>query len=451
MRIPGARCRLTRGALRVHPGGVWATYHRLLETQWLDPAELDRLRLEALRDLLDAARSVPFHRERLHAAGLDPARIEALSELAALPPLERDELQRLGVEGLRRPGSRGMRVETSGSSGRPVEVLRPLSLIAFVKAADLRARDWHGIGPAEHRLHITGSRMGRRRRIVSALENTRLHHVIRPPGSDSTVAGFARSLRRVPPALVTGGVGPLSILAGQLIDAGVSIPARVVWSGAGMLHEPQRQTVERAFGASVYQRYGAWETGLIGQECPEGRSLHLLAENVIVEVVRPDGEPAATGEVGEVLVTTLCNHAMPMIRYRLGDLAALAAEPCSCGRGLPVLRSLVGRTNELLVTGDGAYVTPEDVGNHVMTAVAASVVEFQIEQHADCRVDVKVVQRDDPPPAAFRERIAAALDGMLRAPGTTRVERVDEIPLERSGKLRHIVSHAGPRTPGESA
>jgi len=444
MTISGARCRLTRGALRLHPGGVWAAYRRLLETQWLDPGELDRLRLEALRALLDAAASVPFHRERLRAAGLDPARIDALSELAALPPLERDELQRLGVEGLRRPGSRGMRVETSGSSGRPVEVLRPLSLIAFVKAADLRARDWHGIGPAEPRLHVTGSRMGYRRRVGSAVERTRLHHVIRPRGREGAAAELARSLADLPPALVTGGAGPLSVLAYELAGAGATIPARAVWSGAGMLHEPQRQTVERAFGASVYQRYGAWETGLIAQECPEGRSLHLLAENVIVEVVRPDGEPAATGEVGEVLVTTLCNHAMPMIRYRLGDLAALAAEPCSCGRGLPVLRSLVGRANELLVTGNGAYITPEDVGNHLMTAVAASIVEFQIEQHADLRVDVKVVQRDDPAPAAFREQIAAALDGMLRVPGATRVERVDEIPLERSGKLRHIVSHAPP-------
>jgi phenylacetate-CoA ligase len=291
--------------------------------------------------------------------------------------------------------------------------------------------------------------MGRRRRAVSAVENTRLHHVIRPPGSDGAAAGLARSLAASPPALVTGGAGPLYVLARQLVEAGAAVPARAVWSGAGTLHDLQRQTVERAFAAPVYQRYGAWETGLIAQECPEGRSLHLLAENVIVEVVRPDGGPAAPGETGEVLVTTLCNHAMPMIRYRLGDLAALSAEPCSCGRGLPVLRSLVGRTNELLVTGDGAYVTPEDVGNHLMTAVAASVVEFQIEQHADLRVDVKVVQRDDPPPDPYRERIATALDGMLRVPGATRVERVDEIPLDRSGKLRHIVSHAG-RRPGET-
>ena len=440
----GVRERLTTGHLHCHPGRVWATYQRLRATQWLGPEDIERLQLERLRALLGAAGSIPFHRDRLHAAGLDPARIGTIGELAALPPLERSDVQELGIAGLRRPGGYGRRIETSGSSGRPVEVLRPLSLMALVKAADLRAREWHGIGPGESRLHVTGSHIGRRRHLLYVLENTRVHDVIRPADDVDASVELARSLAASPPALVTGGAPALYVLALHLVEAGASIPARAVWSGAGTLHTFPRETVERAFHTSVYQRYGAWEAGLIAQECPEGRSLHEFAENVIVEVVRQDGEPAAPGEVGEVLVTVLSNHAMPMIRYRLGDLASTSAERCRCGRGLPVLRTLVGRTNELLVSGDGAYIPPEDVGNHVMTAVAASVVEFQLEQHADLHVDVKVVQRDNPPPEPVRKQIAGALDKMLRLRGATRVERVDKIPLHPSGKLRHVVSHAAP-------
>lgn len=437
---PRVREALTRGHLRVHPGGVWETYTSLRGTQWQRREEIEQLRVDRLRSLLAAARGVPFHRERLRAAGFEPDRLRSVADLASLPPLERDDVQRLGIAGLRTPRSRGMRIATSGSSGRPVEVLRPLSLLASVKAADLRAREWHGVGPAELRLHVTGSRMGSRRRLIYAFEHTRLHHVIRTDG-DAAAVRLARTLESSPPALVTGGATPLYVLASHLAESGLSIEPQAVWSGAGHLHAVQRRTVEDALVARVYQRYGGWETGVIAHECPEGR-LHEVAENVIVEIVRPDGSPAAAGEVGEVLVTTLCNHAMPIVRYRLGDLAALSDEVCPCGRGLPVIQSLVGRADDLLVTGDGRYVTPDDIGSHLMTAVAASVVEFQVEQHADLHVDVRVVQRDEPSPEIYRERIAAMLDERLRMPGATRVERVDEIPLSTAGKLRHVISHA---------
>ena len=225
--------------------------------------------------------------------------------------------------------------------------------------------------------------------------------------------------------------------------------ARTVWSGASALLEHQRTAVEAAFGCPAYDRYGAWEVGPIAYQCPEGRTLHQFAENVLVEIVRPDGGPAAPGETGSVLVTLLHNTAMPIIRYRLGDLAAASDGSCRCGRALPVLGELLGRANDLVRRRDGSYLTPDRIGSHVMTAVAESVVEFQVVQGEDLRLHVRVVQRDDPPPEQHRARIAAELDDLLYLPGATTVERVAEIPMTPAGKLRHIVSHAAaPQAPG---
>jgi phenylacetate-CoA ligase len=129
---------------------------------------------------------------------------------------------------------------------------------------------------------------------------------------------------------------------------------------------------------------------------------------------------------------------MPLIRYRIGDLAALSDAPCECGRLLPVLTRLIGRNNELIRTSDGRLLVPEAV-SRVMTGARASVLEYQIIQRTDASLDVRVVQRDGDADG-YRDSIVADLDRLLGAPGLTRIERVDTIGVTPAGKLRHIIS-----------
>lgn len=413
----------------------------LRRSQHWSTEELRSHQAGALRALLEAARSVPFYRKRFTEAGIAPEDVRSVEDLAAIPPLERSELQSEGIAGLRVAGRRGRVIETSGSTGLPVEVLRPLELVRWIEAADLRAREWYGVGLVEPRLHVTSVRMSRRRRAASELANTRLFHLDRPDAARA-VDLLTRELENRPPSLVSGAASALYVLALGLVARGCGVGAKAAWSGANVLFEHQRPAVESAFGCKVYDRYGAWEVGVIAHECPEGRSLHQFAESVIVEIVKQDGSPAAAGEMGEVLVTALHNTAMPIVRYRIGDLARAADGPCSCGVGLPVLGQLVGRANDVVCRSDGTYLTPQTITNTVMTRVRKSVVEFQVEQDEDLRLRVRVVQRDDPPPEPYRARIAATLDELVGLHGATTVERVAEIPLTGEGKLRHVVSRA---------
>jgi phenylacetate-CoA ligase len=136
---------------------------------------------------------------------------------------------------------------------------------------------------------------------------------------------------------------------------------------------------------------------------------------------------------------------MPLLRYRIGDLAEPPPESnCPCGRSLPLLGKLLGRSNDLLRTPSGWFAVPEAVSNQMRQAWE-SVLDFQVVQKEDLTLDVKVVQRDDPLPEPYRERLAAALDDILGMPGATRVERVEEIPLTGAGKLRHVMSLARDR------
>ncbi len=449
--MSGPRELLARAWWRAHPARPARPYAVLCESERRSPDELRALQAGALRELLRAAVAVPFYRERLEVCGLAPDRVRSVEDLAALAPLERRDVQRLGVAGLSVPGARGLRLASSGSTGRPLRLLRSLEMVAWVEASDRRAREWAGIRPGERILEVT--HMHARRTSPARLSQARVHCLAARLANTTTLHGdqltdrdalrrLLDSLERRLPALVRGVSNVLYGAALALAREGRRLEAKACWSGGAHLPEYYRQAIEAAFGAPVYERYASFDTGAIAHHCPEARGFHLAAESVLVEIVVEDGRPAAPGEFGEVLVTTLRNRAMPLIRYRLGDLVEAPRDGvCPCGRGLPLLGRLIGRSNDLLRTAAGSCLAPEAVSEQ-MSRCQESVVEFQVTQREDLSLDVRVVQRDEPPPEPYRLSLAAALDELLGLPGAARVERVDELRLSRAGKLRHIVSHA---------
>jgi phenylacetate-CoA ligase len=132
-------------------------------------------------------------------------------------------------------------------------------------------------------------------------------------------------------------------------------PKSVVSSGA-TLSASMRPAIEAAFAAPIFDRYGSREAYGIAAECEAHQGLHVCPVLQYVEILGPDGSPAPPGELGEVVVTTLTSYAMPLIRYRIGDMSAWAEDTCSCGRAWPLLREVAGRTRDLFVRRDGTRV-----------------------------------------------------------------------------------------------
>ncbi len=180
----------------------------------------------------------------------------------------------------------------------------------------------------------------------------------------------------------------------------------------------------------------------MAHECVEAGSLHVPAEGIVAEIVRGDGSPAAPGEIGDVLITSLHHTGTPLIRYRVGDRAiAPSAEPCACGRGLPVFGRVVGRINDVLRSASGALVTPAQAVEAVGPG-GNSVIDFQVVQRADGECRVLVVQRESPAAAADRERLAETIERLVQSRVRPTVERVDHIPLTPGGKIRTLVTEA---------
>jgi len=422
-----------------HPARPRAQYERLKESQWWPRSRIEELQAGALRRLVAIASAVPWYRERFASAGVRPEDIGAVADVGRLPVLEREDLVRLGIEGLRVPGSWGMRAATSGSTGRRARFLWPLEQMRWLDAGEARARAWLGSDVGTRRLEVRCRPVGRAQELSALLLNTAAFHA--PVVADlAAVRRLVRALERHPPALIWGVSNALYVLAVALLEDGRTVRAGACWSGGNHLHPHYRRAFEQAFECQVYERYATMETGLVAHECVEGGSLHVPAEGIVAEIVRPDGSPAAPGEVGDVLVTSLHNTATPLVRYRVGDRAVAAAgEACRCGRGLPVFGRVVGRSHDVLRTASGTEVTPAEAVAAVLPG-AGTLVDFQVTQRADRRLAVLVVQREGPETAADRERVARVLDRLVRPPEPPTVERVASIPLTPGGKLRTLVS-----------
>lgn len=429
---------LGRALWHAHPARPGPEYAFLRESQWWTQERLAEFQSAAVRQLVTAADRGSFHRERFRAAGVRAESIRTIDDLGRLPILERRDLVRVGVKGLRTPGSWGMRASSSGSLGSPVEILWPLSQMRWLDAGEARARGWLDSQVGEWRLEVRCRPVRRPQEISAALLNTQALHA--PSVADPRVTRrLLQSLEERPPTLIWGVSNALYVVALALLAEGRTVRARACWSGGNHLHPHYRRALEEAFQCRVYERYATIETGLVAHECAEGGSLHVPAEGIVAEIVRPDGSPAAPGEMGDVLVTSLRNRATPLIRYRVGDRAiAPAAAQCSCGRVLPVFGTVAGRATDFLRTRSGDLLSPPQVVEALGPAME-SVVDVQVVQEADDQLRILVVQRDAPEPEDDRSRIADILEQLVGPPRRPRVDRVDAIPLTPGGKVRTLV------------
>jgi len=438
-RSAGWREAAARILWHAHPARPGPLYAELRQSQWWPRERLEAAQAEALRRLVRIASRVPHYGASFAAAGLSPDSVRSLADLGRFPILERDDLRRLGIAGLRVPGSRGVRASTSGSTGQRVSFLWPLEQMRWLDAGEARARAWLGSDVGTRRLEVRCRPVGWPQELSAVLLNTAAFHapVVAEPAA---VRRLVEALAKNPPALVWGVSNALYVLATALLDGGRSIAAGACWSGGNHLHPHYRRAFERAFACEVYERYATMETGLIAHECVEGRSLHVPAEGIVVEVVRPDGSPAAPGETGDVLVTTLHNTATPLLRYRVGDRAvAPDGSPCVCGRGLPKFGRVTGRIGDVLRTAGGELLDPPQVARAAAIG-DDSVVDFQVIQSADLGLRLRVVQRAAPTVEADRQRLATLLEDLVGPPRPIVVERLPSLPLTPGGKVRTVIA-----------
>lgn len=431
---------------------LMAVIYQLEQTQWLSPDELFFHQGRQLRALFGhAAGTVPFYRRRFAEAGIDPAAAVTRDTIARLPVLKRGELQDAGesIETTVLPKSHGKRhdIETSGSTGRAVRMHGTDVTGVFWRACVMREHFWHRRDLAGKLAAIRWARKG------AAMAPDGIRRDSWGPASGSiyptgpaVMLNIASSLQeqvdwllREKPDYLISFPSNLVALAGFCRQRGIAIPnLKQLLTVGETVSDTVRRAARDAWGLPVKDSYSSEEAGYLTIQCPEHEVYHVQSENVLLEVIDDDGRPCGPGEVGRVLITSLHNFATPLIRYELGDYAEVG-EPCACGRGLPVIRRIVGRQRNRLVLPDGSSVFPH-FGNHEdYMAVTTAVRRFQIVQRSLHELEARLVVAE-PLTAAQEEQMRAIMLRSLGHPFHVTITYHDEIPPSPRGKFEEFVS-----------
>ena len=420
------------------------------QTEWLPPPVLRQRQMEQLAILLRHARAtVPHYRELLRhfPLGISSSSVDEAAWLS-IPIVEREHLQERFDEfrSENPPESHGAPniYRSSGSSGRPVEVL----------GTKLMHRNWLAISLRDHLWHrrdFGGKLAAIRVRLERGCQENW------GPWADGLITGPSSQLNirdpidiqldwlcdENPDYLITY-PSNLHALARRAIERRIRLPKLAhVRTFGEMLRADLRCMVRNAWSVGIADIYSAQEVGYIALQCPQHEHYHVQAESLFVEVLDEQGAPCKPGEIGSVVVTSLHNFAMPMLRYRLRDFAEVG-EPCPCGRGLPVLKRIVGRARNMLVLPGGQLQWP-----HIPAAswaVAPPVRQFQVIQHTVDGLEVRLVCAR-PLLATEEDAVLAMVRQELGWPFQIKLTFIDQMEETPNGKYEDFVSKVAEARP----
>jgi len=423
----------------------------LERTQWLGAAGIRALQTTRLRDLLaHAGHHVPYYRRLFAEAAFDPEAVTSPEDLEQLPLLTKADI-RADPEAFKSEQARRLvRSNTGGSSGEPLVFWLGSERVSHDVAAKWRATRWWGVDIGDREVVLWGSPIelgaqDRLRRLRDTLQRSLLLPAFEM--SPQKVNDFIAAIRRYRPRMVFGYPSAVDHVAFTTDALGISLSdlgAQVAFVTGESLYDDQRQCIERVFGCPVANGYGGRDAGFVAHECPEGR-MHVTAEDVIVEIADPAGNPLPPGQPGEIVVTHLASRDFPFIRYRTGDIATLSTERCPCGRGLPVLAEIQGRTTDFVVAQDGTVM-------HGLALIYVlrdfpQIDRFRIVQESLEHTRVLVAGSttlDDESISSIRSGIRARLgDGVH-----VEIEHVEQIAADPSGKFRYVTSNVATTTTG---
>jgi phenylacetate-CoA ligase len=255
--------------------------------------------------------------------------------------------------------------------------------------------------------------------------------------SKSTLPICLDALNRYAPRVLIGYTSMLEYLARHVQKhGGLKVRLHSVLAAAEALSQSQRELLHEAFRAPVFASYGSREFKLIAMEC-ENQSLHLSADNLLVEVLH-QGKPATAGQLGEVVITDLHNFATPFIRYEIGDIATPGPQSCPCGRGLPVIGAVHGRIPDTIQTPDGRLIT--GIFFPHLLKEFDWIVQFQVVQKELDRLSISLVVSDQPLAERELPRVQEAILEVLGSGVSLQFAFCSEIPRTATGKHRAVVS-----------
>ncbi|MCK5795066.1 MAG: phenylacetate--CoA ligase family protein, partial [Anaerolineales bacterium] len=428
-----------------------AMQYQLEQTQWLEIEEIRNRQLQQLNLLWHyACRNVPYYHQRLQLLPFNEQEPLTWDHWRHIPLLTRDDIQTAKDSLLSRnlPAKHGkpFKTQTSGSTAKPLTVWHSVLTTFFWRAFTLREHFWHQRdfagklaairfinnekARAPHGLQLEG--WGASTDIVLKTGSACFLDIKTPLEQQA-----AWLVREQPMFLLSYPTNILALVnyfknSGEKLDK-----LQEVRTFGETVTAETRELCKEVWGVELTDMYSTREVGYIALQCREQRQYHVQAENVLVEILRDDGSLCKPGEIGKVVVTPLHNYASPLIRYDIGDYAE-SGEPCTCGRGLPVIKKIMGRVRNMLTLPTGQQYWPSF--NYKGLTGVVPYRQIQICQHTVSELEFRLVVDEKVSPDQEHQMVEI-IHKALQYPFAISFTYTDAIPRTKGGKYEEFISH----------
>ena len=386
---------------------------------------------------------VPYYRSIFKRHGLKPENISISNFTEKLPTLSKNDIRVNGRDILSTFfNKRALKIiNTSGTTGTPLTIQTTKTAIQKNYAFFARSLNWAGVNLGDPSVTFAGRVFIPPRqnhppywRMNKGLNNMLFssYHI-----SEANIPYYIEALELADPSFIDSYPSAIYVIARHIVENQISHgikPKAIITSSETLLAEHKR-IIEQAFGCRVYDQYGSAEMAAFITQCEHG-AYHINPEYGIVEILDDMGRSVKLGDAGRLVCTGFLNHAMPFIRYYIGDSAIFASDACKCGRNFPVIESLLGRTDDLIITKDGRSIGRLDPIFKGLTAIK----ETQIIQETIGTIIVKIV-RDSGYNEKSADNLVRELKKRIGMDTKVVIEYVERIPRTSSGKFRSVISY----------
>ena len=422
---------------------------QLERSQWLALADLQQLQQTNLQRFIGHIyQQVPYYRQLMQQQHLTPSDIRTVADLVKLPFLTKSVVSENFASLKADNAGELKRFNTGGSSGQPLIFLLGNERVSHDVAAKWRATKWWNVDIGDKEIVAWGSPIELGAQDRARIMRDLLFRSQLIPAFDLTeqkLLAFLQRIRDSKPKMLFGYPSVYHLLAKTAQTHGIAMDnlgINVVFVTSERLYPYQRELISKVFGAPVANGYGGRDAGFIAHECPAG-GMHLSFEDIVVEIVDPaSGEVLPAGQSGEIVVTHLATSEFPFVRYRTGDIATLSTKSCSCGRSLPMLESIEGRSTDFVVASDGTMM--HGLALIYILRDINGIEAFKITQQSLELTDVDIVWSNGEVPEAIKQAIISGLKQRLGDGVTININQLDEIKPEKSGKYRYVISKVTP-------
>lgn len=390
--------------LNIRQKEIIQKYHEIKKISHASKPENEKRQLEKLNKLLNHAyKNIPYYQKTFQACGIVKNKkiaIKDLLEFEKIPFLTKDVI-RYEKEELHSNDMEQRKVyknSSGGSTGEAVEFIQDESYRISNWANFYLVQSWRGATPYDRTIKIWGAErdiMMKKKSLKDILydfsQNCLVFNTFKM--SEDDMRQYIRRINIEKPKLIIAYVQSIYEFAKFAKENNIFVEKQnAIHTAAGTLYDYMRKVIEEVFQCHVFNHYGSREVGAIASECSEHDGLHIIMEHTLVEVINENGELCLPGEEGEIVVTTLNNLSMPLIRYKIGDVGVMKEyEPCKCGCNYPKLQKVIGRTTDIFHTKNGDSVDGEYFTH--LFYFRENIKTFQVIQDTIDHITINIVKK----------------------------------------------------------